>query len=68
MGFGVGYMGFGVGYMSFGVGYMGFGVGYMSFGVGYMQHLVEVFAGRSTAIIHAVQAAPADGSISNIGM
>ena len=47
---------------------MSFGVGYMSFGVGYMQHLVEVFAGRSTAIIHAVQAGPADGSISTIGM
>ena len=47
---------------------MSFGVGYMGFGVGYMQHLVEVFAGRSTAIIHAVQAAPADGYISTIGM
>ena len=33
-----------------------------------MQHLVKLFAGGSPAIIHAVQAAPADGSISTIGM
>ena len=40
----------------------------LSFGVEYMQHLVKLFAGGSPAIIHAVQAAPADGSISSIGM